>query len=136
MPKFHGQNKKRIDPRYFLEETRVVSMMEAPFPIDKGQVRQHAKTLAQSDASMPGDGGETASLILRGATMQQLEDILSDLLSSGEITSEQLEVAAERMREIEEKHGMLPGDDKDINQSSYGSDYHPNDPRSPGYSRS
>jgi len=32
MPKFYGQNKKRIDPRYFLEETKYRDSLAAKSP--------------------------------------------------------------------------------------------------------
>ena len=113
MPRFTGQNKKKINPRYFLNETSmepwerdgtITKPGKHPYGMDG--IRHGAKSLALSDPSIPGNEGESASLELRGATMEQVLETLADLVSSGEITPEQLEVAADRMREVESQYGM------------------------------
>jgi len=177
MPKFYGQNKKRIDPRYFLNETANRGDMDNDGDVDSQDVVDVAKKVAQKQGD---SGGRT--------DFDQLEYDLEALFDTGEVQNDKKaidnvnamiakvgkasggrsaalhpeDVVPATEYEIEElvkasKEGRLypevarlldktrrgqlevppnmPGDDVAINRQMYGSDYHPNDPRSPGYSR-
>lgn len=101
MPRYTGQNKKTFNPRYFLSERTT------PVKIDPARVPELVKAVALSDPKVPGDEGETASLMLRGATMDQVQYELMALAGSGEISQEQMQAALERMKKVEAEYGML-----------------------------
>ena len=74
----------------------------APAQISKSSIRQHSKDLAKNY----GDA-ETASLVLRGASREQLMGALQDLLSSGDISAGQLKAAVDKMDDVAAKFGTM-----------------------------
>jgi len=174
MPKFYGQNKKRIDPRYFLQETtNRDNLLEAN---EKGKIGPY--TWAEIEAALedtkggpPNDprhfftkGQDTDEIA--GILLQKLPDLgWSHIERDNEVLVWQLQAqsflnpeeyvdldgiavaianfieASEQGSAIDprakglQRNRNLPGDDVAVNRQTYGSDYHPNDPRSPGYSR-
>lgn len=85
-----------------------------PFQIGKSSIKQHSKDLAKNY----GDS-ETASLILRGASREDLMAALQDLLSSGDITPGQLQAAASKMQDVSSKYGSM--EEADLDEKSLGS---------------
>ena len=96
MPKFYGQNKKRIDPRYFLNEVLEEEGMRPPWvdpnkPEEKPQNRAHALAMQglknASDASMK---TQTTLGVLDGAledgtpVIDVLNDVRAALDGSGQ----------------------------------------------------
>jgi hypothetical protein len=142
MPKFYGQNKKRIDPRYFLNET--IEEGERPPWEDPNQEPRDPMNRAQDLAKQGMDDATQRTLGLFDGALEDgtpVVDVLSavrkhlntpagsDILADFDALLAQLGV------DLGEPQSNMPGDDSSINRDIYGSDHHPNDPSSPGYSR-
>jgi len=185
MPKFYRQNKKRIDPRYFLEETtnrdndNLLEQHDTTMGDDR--MNKHkigpytwaeiAAALEDTKGAPPADqrhyftkGQDTDAIA--GILLQKLpdlgwsreerdnEELVWQLQAQSFLNPEEyVELdgiakaianfieASEQGSAIDpraialQRNRNLPGDDVAVNRQTYGSDYHPNDPRSPGYSR-
>jgi hypothetical protein len=139
MPKFYGQNKKRIDPRYFLSETIEEGdrppwedpdqepqdpMSRAQDLANQGMEDATQKTLGLFDGAL--EDGTAVADVLNAVRRQLNNPAASDTLADFDALLAQMGVI------LGDPPSSLPGDDVSINRDVYGSDYHINDPRSKG----
>ena len=103
MPKFYRQNRKRIDPRYFLDETTNRDDLQSQIAayqkkLDSEETEKKANIQADIDADGVKDEEELAKL-----STEQLENLLRDIQGnpfffSGPGSDERRRAAGERVR--------------------------------------
>ena len=144
MPKFYRQNKKRIDPRYFLDETTnrdieesSVSPFEETLPKEKTQMPRDSKQdLGVFDGELE-DGTPIVKVLndvrkqlnIPGgqSVLNKFDQLLAELgvdLGSAPVPGQDSDVPES---EAEKRtSGRAPTLDQDINRMYYDQDHHPN----------
>ena len=109
MPKFHRQNKRKIDPRYFLEET--TKRDQPPWggggqPVSDGDPMNRASDLAQagmrSQIDKDGDADDAAELldITRDMLISQIRQGSKDLYNSRDMEGDLENKSLEELEDI------------------------------------